>query len=42
MTEAAPSAEQYEIRFEDQWATIVEVGGGVQAYAVAGRPVLDP
>lgn len=42
MTEVAPSGEQFEIRFEDQRATIVEVSGGMRAYAVAGRPVLDP
>ena len=42
MTGGAPSGKQYEIRFGDQRATIVEVGGGVRAYAVAGRPVLDP
>ena len=42
MTGAAPSGKQYEIRFGDQRATIVEVGGGVRAYAAAGRQVLDP
>ena len=38
----APSGEQYEIAHGDQRATIVEVGGGVREYTVAGRPVLDP
>src|SRR3974390_3279144 len=37
-----PSGEQYGIRCGDQQATIVEVGGGIRDYAVAGRPVLDP
>jgi len=37
-----PSGEQLEISWGDQRATIVEVGGGVREYAVAGRPVLDP
>ena len=37
-----PSGEQFEIRHGDQRATIVEVGGGVREYKVAGRPVLDP
>ncbi|MEA2592892.1 MAG: aldose 1-epimerase, partial [Actinomycetota bacterium] len=38
----APSGEQYGIALGDQWATIVEVGGGVREYTDAGRPVLDP
>jgi aldose 1-epimerase len=38
----APSGEQYEITDGEQRATIVEVGGGVREYVVAGRPVLDP
>jgi len=37
-----PSGEQFEIVHGGQRATIVEVGGGVRAYAVDGRPVLDP
>lgn len=37
-----PSGEQFEISAGDQQATVVEVGGGVRAYAVAGRDVLDP
>jgi aldose 1-epimerase len=36
-----PSGEQYEIRFEDQWACVVEVGGGLRAYSVDGEDVLD-
>ncbi len=38
----APSGEQFEISSGDQRATIVEVGGGVRAYTVAGRDVLEP
>jgi aldose 1-epimerase len=37
-----PSGEQYEIQWGEQRATIVEVGGGIRSYSVAGRPVLDP
>jgi aldose 1-epimerase len=37
-----PSGEQFEIAFERQRATIVEVGGGVRAYADGERDVLDP
>src|SRR5439155_13608650 len=37
-----PSGEQFHISLGDQWATIVEVGGGVREYAVGDRPVLDP
>lgn len=36
-----PSGEQFEIRFGEQRATIVEVGGGVRAYTVGSRPVLE-
>lgn len=42
MTRIPPSGEQFEIIHGEQRATIVEVGGGVRAYEVAGRPVLDP
>jgi aldose 1-epimerase len=38
----APSGEQFEIASGEQRATIVEVGGGVREYAVAGRDVFDP
>jgi aldose 1-epimerase len=38
----APSGEQFEITCGEQRATIVEVGGGIREYAVAGRDVLDP
>jgi len=38
---ASPSGHQYEIRHGDQRATMVEVGGGVREYEVAGRAVLD-
>ncbi len=37
-----PSGEQFEIRFGEQRATIVEVGGGIREYAVGDRAVLDP
>lgn len=38
----ACSGSQYEIREGEQRATIVEVGGGIREYSVAGRDVLDP
>ncbi len=38
----APSGEQFEITSGEHRATIVEVGGGVREYSVAGRDVLDP
>jgi len=37
-----PSGEQLEIAFEDQRATVVEVGGGIREYVVGDRAVLDP
>lgn len=37
-----PSGAQLEISRGEQRATIVEVGGGVRAYEVGGRAVLDP
>jgi len=37
-----PSGEQFEIRFERQRATIVEVGAGIREYSVDGRDVLEP
>jgi aldose 1-epimerase len=40
-TQRALSGEQYEIRFEDQRAVVVEVGGGLRAYAVGDREILD-
>ena len=36
-----PSGAQYEIEFGDQWACAVEVGGGLRAYSVRGRAVLE-
>jgi aldose 1-epimerase len=42
VTGVAPSGEQFEIHHGDQRATIVEVGGGIRAYEVGGRAVLDP
>lgn len=38
----APSGEQFEISYQQQTATIVEVGGGVRSYSNAGRDVLHP
>jgi aldose 1-epimerase len=37
----APSGEQVEIAFGNQRAVVVEVGGGLRAYTVEGRHVLD-
>ena len=37
----APSGKQWVLRHGPQEATVVEVGGGVRAYEVGGRPVLD-
>lgn len=42
MNRSAPSGEQFELVHGEHRATIVEVGGGVREYALAGRPVLDP
>lgn len=36
-----PSGEQFVIRWNNQSATVVELGGGLREYVVAGRPVLD-
>lgn len=36
-----PSGDQVEIRYGEQRAVVVEVGGGVRAYDVAGEAVLD-
>ena len=37
-----PSGRQFEIAAGDQRAVVVEVGGGVRAYAHGDRDVLDP
>jgi len=37
-----PSGEQFALAFADHSATVVEVGGGVRTYTVAGCDVLDP
>ena len=37
----APSGEQIEIALADQRAVVVEVGGGLRAYAAGGRELLD-
>ena len=36
-----PSGEQTTLRYEEQVAGLVEVGGGIRTYAVDGRDVLD-
>jgi len=36
-----PSGRQTRLRFEQQEAVVVEVGGGLRTYEVGGRPVLD-
>jgi aldose 1-epimerase len=36
-----PSGAQVELCYADQQATVVEVGGGLRSYEVAGRAVLD-
>jgi aldose 1-epimerase len=40
-TTPAPSGEQVEIAYDRQRATVVEVGGGLRTYSVAGHDVLD-
>ncbi len=42
MTNVPPSGVQFEIVHGEQRATVVEVGGGIRAYAVGERQVLDP
>jgi aldose 1-epimerase len=37
----APSGEQFELSFGSQQAVVVEVGGGLRSYSVAGRDLLD-
>ena len=37
----SPSGEQFEITFEDQRATVVEVGGGLRTYSLGERDILD-
>jgi aldose 1-epimerase len=38
---SSPSGAQWEITSGDQSAVVVEVGGGLRAYTVAGEPILD-
>ncbi len=38
----APSGEQFELVHGEHHATVVEVGGGIRSYTVAGHDVLDP
>lgn len=37
----APSGRQFELTHGDQRAVVVEVGGGLRTYSVAGRDVVD-
>jgi aldose 1-epimerase len=37
----APSGEQFELRYGDQRAVVVEVGAGLRRYQVGGRDVID-
>jgi aldose 1-epimerase len=37
----APSGRQFEISWADQQVVVVEVGGGLRSYSVAGRELLD-
>ena len=36
-----PSGRQFELRRGNQWAVVVEVGGGLREYVVDGLAVLD-
>lgn len=38
---SAPSGEQHHLVWQSQKATVVEVGGGLREYRLAGRPVID-
>src|SRR4051794_19805411 len=38
---AAPSGEQFELRFGEQHAVVTEVGAGLRAYSAGGRELLD-
>ncbi|MGH7642526.1 MAG: aldose 1-epimerase family protein [Candidatus Dormibacteria bacterium] len=38
----SPSGKQFEIRFGEQRATVVEVGGGIREYFTGDRAVLEP
>jgi aldose 1-epimerase len=40
-TQVAPSGEQFELQLGQQRVVIVEVGGGLRVYEVAGRALLD-
>jgi aldose 1-epimerase len=40
-TASAPTGDQLHLRFRDQHAIVVEVGAGLRAYEVRGRPLLD-
>jgi aldose 1-epimerase len=41
MTSLPPSGIQVELRHGEQRAVIVEAGGGLRSYTLAGRPILD-
>ena len=40
--DTCPSGRQVEITYNDQRASVVEVGGGIRLYEVGDRPVCDP
>ncbi len=40
--ENCPPGRQVEITYNDQRATVVEVGGGIRRYEVGNRSVFDP
>jgi aldose 1-epimerase len=42
MSSFPPSGRQVELTYQDQRATVVEVGGGVRTYEKSARQVLDP
>ncbi len=41
MAGTAPTGEQWELRHGDQRAVVVQVGGGLRSYDVAGRTIVD-
>ncbi len=41
MADSRPTGQHYELRYADQLAVVVEVGGGLRRYAASGHEVLD-
>ena len=41
MSVVGPSGEQFELAFGDQRAVVTEVGGGLRAYSVGDRQLVD-